>query len=259
MASNQNQIIFEEPHSDDFALSLGGLALKWKETGRKNINVYNVFSRSNYKAKDAAGNKDFLEERILSVTATRIREEINCLNFLGANLITLGEKDAPLRGYELQTKKFEFVNAKRDKKDTLVLRKLIELYKKHLSLNCEVYTVLGIGGHTDHLLVRDAVIKAVLELKKKGMLKARVAFCEDIPYTEIFGIKSDKNALAFIKKYNLISITYPIDLEAKLKLLNFYKSQIYEEYFEDIRKGAVELQREANSRTPMERIWLYDF
>jgi len=73
-------------------------------------------------------------------------------------------------------------------------------------------------------------------------IKCQVFFYEDLPYAADATEKEWKTTNSFIKKNNLLPITVPIDLNLKLRLLDFYKSQTDKSYYDWVAKRANELK-----------------
>ena len=251
--------LFEVPHFDDFPLTFGGLLLNLKKLNQLEYTCDVVcFSRSNYLCRDEEGNRDTSEKRVQYATGIRVIEEENCLKYLGVkHLILLGLNEALLRGYGLTGTKFEFPKRIDWNKDKHLVEYLTEIFKKHLQFADEVYFPLAIRGHVDHLIVREAGLKAVKELDSAGIRRASVFFGEDQPYAGTTDPEDWREVEEFIKENKLEAITYEMDLEEKLKLLEFYPSQTEPTYFEGVRKRALQLKKQISSEKPAERIYKY--
>ena len=130
------------------------------------------------------------------------------------------------------------------------MEKTRKMLKSLLSKNVQIFVPLAIQEHIDHFIVRWA-IQGLLDYKNR---KCQIFFYEDLPYAAHATEKEWKNINNFIRTNNLFPIIIPIDLSLKLKLLDFYESQTYEHYYEDVRKHANGIK---NKRMPCERIYLF--
>jgi LmbE family N-acetylglucosaminyl deacetylase len=206
--------IIVSPHLDDAALSCGGRML-----GDQAVMVVNVFSRTawwrfGHGAADAE-----------KIQACREMEEELVARLSGAWIIGLGLAEALLRGYEMEQ---VFSPARKDGevagRDSMAAAKTRE---KVIDLSCEHslahwFLPLGVGGHVDHLLVRDA---AVAGLREVGVKSTHLHFYEDLPYAAKLGPAADFSGL--VPGFGLREEVLEIDelMEWKLELLRAYWSQ----------------------------------
>ena len=240
--------IILSPHYDDFPLSLGGLAL---ELAKKKcvIEDWIIFSNSNHIARDYEGNKDISKERIKTVSNIRFKEELRAAEEIGNVKIKLCKlNEALIRGHWKEHPQ-GFPYGFDEKKDRLVIGKIRKMIKSLLSKDVQVFVPLAIQEHIDHFIVRQAV-QDLLDYKNR---KCQIFFYEDLPYAAHATEREWRDITNFIMTNNLFPITIPIDLNLKLKLLDFYKSQTYWHYYEDVRKHANKIK---SKRTPCERIYL---
>ena len=252
--------IFESPHFDDMPLTIGGLIIKLKAEG--NLGDFidaNCFSRSNYQKEDELGNRDISEKRIAHATGIRILEELAMLKHLSLKELKLyGLDEVLLRGYALNHgAKLEFPKGIDWDKDRAIVAYLVDKFKQDLQTADEVYFPLAIRGHVDHLIVREAGLTAIKELDRSGLKRATSYFGEDQPYAGTAEEADWEETKEFIETNKLTPITYQINLDEKLRLLDLYPSQTQEAYFEGVRNRALMLQKEMQTTTPMERIYRY--
>ena len=236
------------PHYDDFVLSLGGLAL---ELAKKKCRIEDwiIFSNSNHIARDYKGNKDISKERIKTVSDTRLKEELHVAKEIGNIKIKLCKlNEALIRGHWKEHPQ-GFPYGFDEGKDGSEMDKIRKMLKSLLSKDVQIFVPLAIQEHIDHFIVRQA-IQDLLDDKNR---KCQIFFYEDLPYAAYATENEWKSINNFIMTNNLFPIIISIDLSLKLKLLNFYKSQTYEHYYEDVRKHANEIK---NKRMPCERIYL---
>ena len=242
-----NKIILS-PHYDDFALSLGGLAL---ELAKKKCRIEDwiIFSNSNHIARDYKGNKDISKERIKTVSDARLKEELHVAKEIGNVKIKLCKlNEALIRGHWKEHPQ-GFPYGFDEGKDGSEMDKIRKMLKSLLSKDVQIFAPLAIQEHIDHFIVRQA-IQDLLDDKNR---KCQIFFYEDLPYAAYATENEWKSINNFIMTNNLFPIIISIDLSLKLKLLNFYKSQTYEHYYEDVQKHANEIK---NKRMPCERIYL---
>lgn len=237
------------PHYDDFVLSLGGLIL---ELAKKKCRIEDwiIFSNSNHIARDYEGNKDVSRQRIKTVSNTRFKEELRAAKEIGNVKIKLCKlNEALIRGH-WKEHPHGFPYGFEEIKDRLEMEKTRKMLKSLLSKNVQIFVPLAIQEHIDHFIVRQA-IQDLIDHKNRT---CQIFFYEDLPYAAHATEKEWKNINNFIRTNNLFPIIIPIDLSLKLKLLDFYESQTYEHYYEDVRKHANGIK---NKRMPCERIYLF--
>lgn len=198
--------IIYSPHLDDAILSLGGTIKKWIDQQNK-VLVIDIFSLSDY----IRGKKLDWKE------ATKIRkyEEQKTAKILGYKLKFLDKLESGLRGYKRVCDHYpKKINWKKDQK---VFKSLVEIFKNQLKRRDEYYFPLAIGENVDHLLVREAAIKAITS----GLKKKKIFFYEDLPY-----VYSHLLNQKIIRRLKLTPILTKINIRKKLSLVKIFKSQI---------------------------------
>ena len=168
------KIVVLSPHRDDAALALGLTIGAWLEQGHA-VEVMNVFSRTEqapFSDVDSLHGND----RVSFATAVRKREDESWVRLYqglpGKGRVTLSElnlKDAPLRLHCGLDEVF------REPEPT---EKVMQKIKRALELSHSAVLVLplGVGGHVDHLTVRQLALPVDMNVTP-------VAFYEDQPYS----------------------------------------------------------------------------
>ncbi len=232
--------ILLSPHLDDAAFCLGAALLD----GRfGEVEVLNVFSVSDYAATPVAGNKS-------RVTALRRREDERFFARIPEVRLTfLDRLDAPLR---LNIRWQSVCDARSLRGSESEIRSLVETVNARLPRSpvALVLAPLGLGGHIDHLVVR----QAALRLLRSG---AAVGFYEDLPYAGTIALPAIASAAANLARTARRKLVPHLLLArgrpaAKASALRVYRSQL----------GRSTLQRvvahgsRINRRGFAERLWL---
>lgn len=200
------------PHPDDAALSVGGtLAMIAALPSRQRLDLITVFTRSVY----APGLDDGTRTEAV-VSAVRLREEARFAAEVNAELHVLDLPDASLRGYDDETERGAVLDE--DRAPDLLASRLCDVTERLRPT--VLWCPLALGGHVDHVLVRDAVVA----IARKGM---NLVFYEDVPYAAEIGedaLLSYVRVLSFDMEPVLIDIS---DVwRTKLSLLRGYLSQL---------------------------------
>lgn len=206
--------IIVSPHLDDAALSCGGRML-----GDQAVMVVNVFSKTawwrfGHGAADAE-----------KIQKCREMEEELVARLSGAAMIGLGLSEAILRGYGMEQvfdpPRQEGEVAKADSEASARIRQsVISVSREHPLAHW--FLPLGMGGHVDHILARDAAAEA---LREAGIKPTHLHFYEDLPYAAKLGPAANFSALVpgFVLKEEVLEIDELMDW--KLELLRAYWSQ----------------------------------
>ena len=206
-----NGAVFLSPHHDDVAFSVASFS-----EGHGGDRLINVFSTSGYSSK-ALG----LPSDAAFISKLRNLEDDRFARAAGLSRINLGESDSPLRGHD----PFDAADREREAghiRDVL-MRELAP--RAGQTGRPRLFCPSGIGGHRDHLLVRDAIIAAYPTLARNF----HVAFYEDLPYASnharrLAGVESLKRAAAFLDLTRFVRKTDA----RKLDLISVYASQFAE-------------------------------
>jgi LmbE family N-acetylglucosaminyl deacetylase len=198
--------VIVSPHPDDAALSCGGRML-----GTPGVVVLNAFSRTAW-WRFAIG-----EAERPRIQATRAMEEELVSRLSGAEIRGLGLDEALLRGHAMES----VFTVAPDQRDEEVARKVGEavgeIAREHPLVHW--YLPLGVGGHVDHRIVRDAAFAAL-----DGVRRSHVHFYDDLPYAA----KRQKTDF-FERRPELRLVREELDIEEqvrwKTELLRAYWSQ----------------------------------
>ncbi len=228
VASLEGPVLALSPHLDDAVLSCGGLL---RVAGRGvPVVVASVFTDS------GPPPYPLMARRICAATgepdparlqANRKAEDTEVLAALGAQLVHLGLPEAPFRrsGRRLgpsatyPTFRFDALRGRVSRWDAAVcdevaatLADLLERHRPGL-----VLAPLGIGGHVDHVIVRDAVA-AIADSSDKS---CHTWYYSDFPY--LLRAKADPR---FVAANRLTASSWMQEREAAVELIRGYRSQV---------------------------------
>lgn len=228
---------FISPHLDDAAFSAGGLIEKL--SGSVPVMVVNVFTASGLPNNNSLSAKAFLSQCGVADKETlfnmRKKEDRKALYPLGVRVINLDEIDAlwrpsfirsllpkwlislvPELGLKYPTYRWHIISGKINIEDrTLVERLRLKLHSLVGGGGGTIFCPLGIGGHVDHLLVREACA---------GLTEAnRLYFWLDVPYVSGGDTKKlDEILSGLVVRPHIFAQDY----DKKLRLCEKYESQI---------------------------------
>ena len=260
----ESQLVFLCPHYDDVPLTFGGYLGELRKAGlRKTIRIVHIFSRSNYQARDEAGNADSSLKRAQYATGVRLLEDLNCLDALighGAYAYELlHERESVLRGKGWKPgEKFEFPHGNQstfDKEDWEIFRRLRSRFSEWLTLkDTAVLALLGVKEHVDHVMVRDAMIEARRKLGQAG--NASVYFGEEQPYSGLADESDNRLTAKTVRRLGLEPRDYAIDAERKMSLIwKHYPTQVEKSYRLGVVGRAEQLKQLHGARRGVERIY----
>ena len=268
MKHNTRLTVLVSPHCDDVAFSIGGILAEGFLP--KPIIGVTVFTRSASAEYYVSGltrwlmswsSSDFLRrcgvpvrqmllarsnlpmKILLEVETTKVRkqEDIEYFRILRIRHFDLDLLDAPLRGYRRISSK---------PLDTDEAVKLVQHAMKVIATAGSVciITPLGIGGHVDHIVVRDAC--------RSFEKVADIAFYEDLPYASRFSREKIEHMV-----HQFDPSLVPVDLDVrkslmkKLSNLCIYRSQVRrrDKTFERIAEYTA---HSGSDGLPSERIWV---
>jgi LmbE family N-acetylglucosaminyl deacetylase len=162
-------ILVLSPHRDDAAFSLALTLASWLHAGHT-VTILNAFTRS---LEAPFSDADFLHEndRLSYVSAMRKKEDEAFLRHLpGAAMVDANIKDAPLR---LHCSPDVVHDIPLDPNDGALV-KIRKSLTRHLTQPNPAFVLpLGLGGHIDHRVAREAAQSLVADLP--------CAFYEDLP------------------------------------------------------------------------------
>lgn len=216
-----DHFIFFSPHLDDAILSCGSLLLQLKKF-RKDVTVITVFTKAAASPPYPPQAWEFLAacgySDADSLFVDRKLEDAKAMKYLGAKKVHWDYNDATWR----KTIKNQFVyknspvqfSGKLAREDLPLLHELVEKMKKFVKLqnsNTIYLGPLGVGGHADHVLVREA-------MKRLTISKL---FWEDYPYNNVW---INKIKFLEILKYKLLFEEEW--LKEKAQMIKMYKTQV---------------------------------
>lgn len=216
-----SSVVILSPHSDDAALSAAALFAR----GDKKPKVVTIFSKSAWSRTGGHA-----PDRVKEITARRRREDSLAMQRLGAGVPSrLNLKEAPLRHYRSMA---DILGDKIDPSDFDTIKAVAKKLKAVLTQprSCILVAPLGLGGHVDHLIVRE-----VARATKTGGL----AFYEDLPYAAIL---KHRGTLSRTISRNVRRSGRPLvqsltlslhaaEFQVKLEALRHYRSQLTENDF----------------------------
>ena len=169
--------VYLSPHCDDVCFSLISHIMQRWSAGV----LLTVFTRSNCinnGEQIVAGGFDELPlaERIARVSEVRRREDERFAAMAGLTRINCGLDEAPVRGREPFDASFAREDTRRFA--ATIMDKIRSMTVLPVGHSPGLYCPMGIGGHVDHLVVRNAVLENLVELR--GLYA--VNFYEDLPY-----------------------------------------------------------------------------
>ncbi|MDY6804339.1 MAG: PIG-L family deacetylase [Cyanobacteriota bacterium] len=224
-------VIFLSPHLDDAALSCGAYISMLVEQS-VDVRVYTVFSGIP-KTEDLSqlAKAIHLEGGLESDAMLRRREEDRvAMQYLGVNFTYIDLLDCiyrtgPAGRSRYQTKKDIFAVSPHLEVDADTLKDLVTYLCRMLKelQPSEVYVPLGIGNHIDHILVREALERSIVELGSDN--SSDIIYYEDVPY--ICSYDSDDFLITLSKSFapKLQSVSDRA-WTSKLEAIAAYKSQV---------------------------------
>ena len=185
--NSEHHLVVIEPHMDDAILSAGGQLLLRK--GKCRITILCVFGISNYTSYMEAG-RAYLDSQ--AITQLRHAESTLAASHVGADFLSLGFSDAPLR-MQAPAQWTEVFLAEDIRESHgfisthpmphVVNRISAALTKSLIALEPdEVWIPMGLGNHLDHKTTRSACLKT---LSSTHDLKSSLSIqlYEDLPYS----------------------------------------------------------------------------
>lgn len=221
----QAAVVVLSPHRDDAAFSCGLLMTLCAERGTP-VRVVNVFTRSEYAPYLSAERQD---DRLEQVTAARLEEDRALVRRLRETsqaevaLEDLGLEDAPVRlSLPVERVLAKPLSAEEVRSEAQgIAQRLQSLVADDGAL---VFAPLGLGGHVDHEIVREAAVMA--------WPCERLALYEDLPYVarlpEEEKIHAIREALGGTAAAEPIVVPGDVDngAERKRELAGLYPSQV---------------------------------
>jgi 2'-N-acetylparomamine deacetylase / 2'''-acetyl-6'''-hydroxyneomycin deacetylase len=230
-AQSRGPLLVLSPHSDDAALSVGGLLLRL----RTRVVLHTVFGRSNY-------TRDGFHDDWRGVTAARRAEDAAYAAKVGATLRYGVLPEAAIRIQPSIRNVFARRGGRVPPCAMLpeALDRLISVVRPRA-----IMSPAALGRHIDHLVVRREVRRAG---RRHGV---PIAYYEDLPYAaRIAARRIEREIHAFDARVEPIVVDISQELARKTRHLRFYPSQLGTDERRDVRRHA---QRWGRSAT--ERVW----
>jgi LmbE family N-acetylglucosaminyl deacetylase len=238
-----DRLVVVSPHSDDAAYSLPGLIRLCHSLG-KQITILTVFSRS-------AHARRLIFRGRARVTRVRRREDDRFAAMVapGSRVVWLDECDAPLRPDYRRIK--TFTSRQMTEGDLVLTEKLALTFRQLIDLRSTICLPLGIGGHVDHLIVREAG----LPLVAAGC--ASMFLYEELPYAakiSMADLEEQVRRMTFAGADRLVPcrVAFPGLLPCKQQALACYRSQVTRKVRQDILSYA---RRLGAPDEAAERVW----
>ena len=249
----EKNIIFFSPHFDDVLFCLGGYIGSLRAADKlqsKTFSVELLFSRSNYLARDDAGNRQTDDARLQQASGIRMIEDMNCLDeLIGVDQYVYalhGFRECFARGKACADSEMEFPHgmfADFDDQDRELFEQTQSLIQGFLGReNTALVFLTAIKEHIDHFIVREAAVKVASQNPQRT---AAIYFAEDKPYGGLANDEELQRYQAFLQTHKLVQHAYAYDPQAMLDLaFKHYVSQVEDCYRDGILKRAQQLKQE---------------
>jgi len=236
--SNLNKMdtgVILSAHCDDAILSLGGLILKGGS-----FSIVNIFSNCAWSLQ-----KNLVDPK--EITRLNKKEERKAISKTKSDLEMLDLPEALLRGYKEWNA--SLIKSSQEQK----LRKRVsQILVQKISTHKHAYVPLAVGEHVDHKIIFQETIKLIKKNKNNWKEKI-IYFYEDLPYATDYPVKKQITKLKMHSLHvvpKLINITD--QMQRKLELLSYYKTQLDEKELEKVRNHTVD---PGSKGTCYERVW----
>ncbi|KZL05064.1 PIG-L family deacetylase [Pseudovibrio sp. Ad26] len=209
-----SKVVIISPHLDDAVFSAGGALLDRRFS---DVTVVSVFTKSRYRINGCGNWRNVTHERLI--------EDVRALSLLGVKSFHLGLEDASLRqGY---TNEAAYLSTKLVPNNDPIWDQAVMSISNiiHTFENIRVILPLGIGGHIDHLIARDAALLAIKHQKF-------IWFYKDATYD-----RTEEQIQRIVKSMNISRecIFTPSSLDKKEEIVNIYTSQVNKKVLDSIR------------------------
>lgn len=231
--SNNTHCYFISPHLDDAAFSAGGLICHL--AGKVPVTVINVFTSGG--DQNTLSARAFLKQSNEKSAATlfekRIAEDFEALGSIGVGVQNFGYSDALWRKHKNVGKiknilseiapefsqpypiyRKNIVSGRVHSEEKWLVEEIAKKLKEIISDSEDNYLVfcpVGIGGHVDHIVVREACQSNF----------SKIVYWADFPYR----LKA-RNNISFVSENSLTAHFFKIRTDEKEKFCKQYKNQI---------------------------------
>lgn len=175
-------IVVLSPHLDDAVLSLGSHILRWKETGKR-IKVITIFTEFGDGRHIPDYSQDYLDKSgfnsVKEFEKARGFEDKEAMKKLGVEYEHWGFVDAGFRGFYKNREML--LSGELGKKDEIIFNKI---ENKINDIKADLFLVpYGVGGHADHVMVREAAEK----IKNKNYYLESPYLWQDLNFVKYLG------------------------------------------------------------------------
>ena len=215
--------VYISPHCDDICFSLGCHVAE-----RGEGTLLGVCSRSKFLGNTAMIEAEkflelSLEAQIMFASATRLDEDKKFAERTSLKREYCNLDEATLRDCH----PFDPAIVSRDYgyMASTVMRHVRDLAVLPVGGLPGLYCPIGIGGHVDHLIVRETILENVTELR--GLFDIR--FYEDLPYACQYDVRRQglRDFFARVAPFEPQRIAFPVRMQnQKIDLVGIYASQI---------------------------------
>lgn len=230
------------PHIDDAIFSLGGSICNWLGAGEE-VRIIYIFTRSNWTNPASISGIEYPKDTE-TVTALRKAEERDLQDILDHDTEFLDWKETGLRGRKTMLLDLLLHGSMPVTKNRMTNR-IREQLKNTLDRNTSCFFPLGLGKwrHPDHVITREIGLSLLMDGFK-------VAIYEDLPYCT--QVDSGTINGRFFDNIEFTPVYEEIDIENKIRLLEYYQSQMSPKWLTTARDYSFSLR---NNRAH-ERYWL---
>jgi LmbE family N-acetylglucosaminyl deacetylase len=231
---SQHPVLCLSPHTDDLAYSMGGLIAAMH--AKTSLSSVNVFCTSIWAPNIEAKGPE---------TISSIRREEDLI-FCGKYRITAAYWETPdsgCRGYDKVT---ELSTAPElDPVWPDVAHRIAGLLRT--SMYHIIFAPLALGGHVDHQIVRDAILRSRLR-------RQLTVFYEDVPYCSRLNLMQIERIVSTYVP-SAIPVRIAIDIDQKLEDMRLYFSQTRQE---DLDAACIHAQRRGSPNGFSEQFWILE-
>jgi len=243
-SARAKNIVVLSPHSDDAALSLGGLLLLAAARGHS-CTIVTAFSRSR---RTRTGGIESSEER---VTAMRRREDEAFIRMLGDEAVALW-CDLPDPSVRLPgTRDTWYVPSPFSAEERGFASSIARFCEEHVSDADVLLAPMGLGNNRDHLIARDAALEFFRREPRSLFLY------EDLPYVARMSGRHLRRAVADLADAEALTLTphrisYAALMLRKRRAVAAYASQVNWDITNRVLGYAL---RVGNFMSGSERVW----
>jgi LmbE family N-acetylglucosaminyl deacetylase len=244
-ARKKEKWVVLSPHSDDAALSIGGILSKYQND--VDITIFTLTGPSR-----CAGTCSSLYGDIPKITRIRKNEDILCARYLGAGIVCGDIDDGEMYVDNSGVCWADQIMSTPDDHRINLFYSSIDCFFDKISPPDRVFCPIAAGAHVDHAATH-AAFSLYMTAKKSYFSNARIFFYEDLPYCQY---EYDKLLSRIDDVEGIKSHIVPIDISKKKNTIIPYQSQYFvDQIYTDIAIYCDKIVPESNNY--FERIWEY--